>query len=798
MALFGEWRQICRRVFSWQQAGAFLILSIGLILALVMFAIGHGYSSYSLPYKDADRLIMIGRSPIKGQVMSIFPALPFTAQPFLEWKERKDLFADIAIFQQFEAWRLRTSNGNINLPRYQASTNFFDVLGLWFPELNAWKHSVRTRDLPTVLFTHGVGIGRFGPEAMGQLFRTTDGGGIIAGGILPVNFALPYENISGRTREFGVIPVSEDEIDIESSGWVIGRLAAGITPQIVEQALTATMSKDDAAFWKIEVKPLLYLMTESSRPIVYGSCVLGGLVLILCTANLSGILLVRCSYRLREYAIRTAMGATFLDLTRLLMMELAALSILAAGTAWFVGRAVVAVVGGMVPVKYLSLGRPIFGWYETVFLIAGTIVVAILSALAALVVIGRNYRREFSLGQFTVFHSQRWMRTLLTTGQVAIAMLLLSMSYIAVRGYLNMFSRDAGLDLSVRVVSVSHSPAVSGSLTERKSVIENTLKALRGGDTSAPVAVNMFGLFGGSISFSPFDSSSPVGRVMTMEEMPLISSALVSPGFLRTARIRLLAGRDFDEQDRGGEVLINATFAQRMGWLPAEAVGQMLDSKQVVIGVFDDFINTSWDEATSLKYFRSLNSLFNSGVKYSGNSFTANYIIHPTALSRTGSVERAVLQTDPDAVITSNANWGDLLSEPVRGQTFAAISIVLFTIAAIAIVVIGISNTVMFIIARRTRDIAIHVAIGAQTRHVCWFVVSDMVKAGIAGILAGGLASFWAGRTVALLIYNGDKYYNLTGLVLTSVAMIFVIALASLLPALRALRIEPSQALKLE
>jgi hypothetical protein len=90
-----------------------------------------------------------------------------------------------------------------------------------------------------------------------------------------------------------------------------------------------------------------------------------------------------------------------------------------------------------------------------------------------------------------------------------------------------------------------------------------------------------------------------------------------------------------------------------------------------------------------------------------GTFGTISYVIHPSALARAGNAEKTILSFYPDAKITRNARWGDLLGTRVRGRTFAAFSVALFTIAAIAIVVIGIVTTVVFIIARRTRDIAI-------------------------------------------------------------------------------------------
>jgi len=794
MVILSELRQICRRVFTWHQAGVFLILSVGLTFATVMYAIGYGYSSYSLPYKDAKRLVMIGYQSSSSRL----PALSLNTQPFHEWRERDDLFTGMAALAGHDGWRLRTPNGNINLRGNQVTLNFFDILGVWFPELEEWKRSAETRNLPLVLLTHEVGVEKFGRRDIGQLFRTLEGDGVVIGGILPAKFVFPNELANGTTPESGLLAIRAENIGTPSFLRVIGRLAPGITPLIVEQALAAGQSEEDAKFFgKIVAIPLQDIMTESSRPIVWGSWALSGLVLILCYANLSGILLVRCSYRLREYSLRAALGAVFLDLVRLFLMELIAISTLAAGVAWIAGRAAVFVIGEMMPVKYLSFGHPVFGWNETIFLATGTIAAVILSALAALVVIGLNYRCRFSHGQLVVFHSQRWIRMLLTAGQVAIAMFLLSLSYIAVRGYLNIFTRDVEMDTSTRVVSVIHSPAFQNSMIARKYIVESTLDTLHGGDPTTPVAVFLGNLFS-NFDFSKVtpNLSSPIQSALTQEEISRIRFAHVSQGFFRTAKIKILAGREFDGRDIGGEVLITASFARRIGWSPAEAVGQLFGPGRVVIGVVNDFPTTSRDEITTMTCYAPINRWFFTATVIGEPTFY--YIVHPDAIARIGNIEQAIYVVDPDAIITRNVTWGDLLGESIRGQTFVAISVSLFTIAAIAIVVIGISNTVMFIIARRTKDIAIHIAMGAQARHVCWFVVSDMVKAGIIGIMIGGLASWWAGKAVAHLIYNGDRYQNMTGLVLTSVIMIFVIVLATLLPALRVLRIEPSLALKLE
>jgi ABC-type lipoprotein release transport system permease subunit len=107
-------------------------------------------------------------------------------------------------------------------------------------------------------------------------------------------------------------------------------------------------------------------------------------------------------------------------------------------------------------------------------------------------------------------------------------------------------------------------------------------------------------------------------------------------------------------------------------------------------------------------------------------------------------------------------------------------------------------NTILFTITRRTREIAIHLAMGATYSRVFWIVISDVVKAGLVGLLLGALASWWAGKASAHFFYTGARYHGLLELMTAIVLMLLIIVIASLVPALRILRIEINRALAAE
>ena len=825
MNAFGfELRQAARSIFTWKQTGAILIPAIGLALATIMFAVGWGYSSLSLPFKDADRVVKVGY--LSPGTAEDYSGLSGDYQPFYDWKERKDVFTDVAASRRMtDLWMsmtVKSDKGSVVLDVREVTTNFFDVLGLSFPGIQAWKEAANVKSPKTVVFTHKTGVNKFGYESMGKLFPAQEEGhGVIPAGILPRNFVLPiidgrddsewaFTPIELRPGDHGAITESTRTGGTVSSFdrnplTVFARLAPGVTPQLAEQMLAgASGVYTEAAGMKarLDIRPIRDIITRSSKPIVRYSWALCALILVLCAANLGGILLARCTYRLREYALRTALGASLSNLIRTLLLELCGIAVIAALIAAFIARAAMPVIAYRVPIKLEAFGRPIFGQEAVIFLIAATAAVMFASAVPAIVVLIRNYYKGFSQGILAVFRSYRAMRITLTVSQTAIVTLLLCLSWMTVRGYSDIFFRDTGVDTSVRVISVLY-PSLKATYSAGQpppfNVIE-TLDILRGGNPDSRIALSTV------TRFDLFNDRRPLAwhlnfeKTTMMEENASFSVLHVAPGFLKTLGVKIIAGRDFNDSDLSRrELIVNEAFVRKMGWSPHEAVGRETafqgggSNLGVIIGVCGDFLTGSWDSELLPEIYTSIDR--SRGVR---TDFPIRYFAHPDDLRRAGSIEKAIRSFDPDATVVRNAGWGEMLGETVRGRSFATLCIVIFTLAGIAIVVTGITSVVMFIVERRTRDIAIQAALGAPPIRVCWFVMKDMAIAGIAGAFIGGIASWWAGKAVAHYVYNGEKYQNLTGLAIATVIMLAIIAVAALLPALRALRIEPGRAMNME
>jgi ABC-type antimicrobial peptide transport system permease subunit len=841
-----------RRVFSTRQISAIIVLSIGLILATVMFAVGRGYSVYSIPY-DKNLVLIQLQSIVNGKVQ----AAVLSPQPsvlYFACKKRSDVFADVAAYKNHsgslaanEPKTVRDARGDkrIKINPVLATRNFFDVLGISFPGLPAWKDSFESPHPLPVVITDSLARKKFGYAAIGQTFTVSDDSNIVVSGALPPAAILPFsesdlafEPLTQKQPlpQYRTFTEKKYSVQSESDDFtVIARLNPGVTPQVAEQMLASEMSEmselsrhlaerlaSSDRKYRISVPSLAGLMARGSLPNSLGAWTLGGMILVICAANLAGMLLVRCSFQLREYAVRNALGANLADLIRLPLLELALLALVAIAVAWFFGRSIVAGVADFLPVRYLAFGKPDFGMVELLFLVVAAVVLVGVASAPMFAVIVKNYWQGFSSGQMAVFSRSKKMRMALTLSQTALAMLLLILTYTTGHIYLDTFKQEATLNPDTHVVTVSYSPKFGPDKVNE--LVEQTLAKLNGGNPNARISAlsgKLMGVGNNSQSQVPLSENRSVSMYV----------AGVMPGFFRALDVRLVAGKEYDsdsplppnwfdrfengktyfhidDDSQPVDIVINRTMAAIHGWTPQEAIGKKppvpagsFGPGATVIGVVEDiqFDVEAVPIAQPMEFVLFASSLRSMDSR---GSFPIHYLIATNADSRAGALEKEVMTSDPDAVIVRNATMGSLFQTSMHGFTFAVFSVALFAFCAVGIVAINIVSTIGFIIVRRTRDIAIYIALGVPFHSIRWLVMRDMVLAGAGGVLVSGIVCYWIGRVLDHLS-NGTLFpvlhLSLWGLLApTAAALLAVIALAAWIPATRALRIEPNTALHTE
>jgi hypothetical protein len=376
----------------------------------------------------------------------------------------------------------------------------------------------------------------------------------------------------------------------------------------------------------------------------------------------------------------------------------------------------------------------------------------------------------------------RLLRFGLAAGQSAVTMILIAGAALLGRSFLNLVGQDTGFAGDAVVLSVSYPPAHTREPLQQD--IDATVDRLRripgvtaaAAATGAMVDESMAGTFG---------SVGGRGQLFHMKT--------VTPAYFEAVGSPLLAGRPLAEDDRPfREVVVNARAAAL--WPDGSAVGRVVargSSGATVVGVVADTFDRALDVPPEPTLFTVLQA------PTSGSRI--NFVVRAThSLDAVrGPAERAITEVNRDAIVTDVSAVGDRLADSIRDRSFATLVFALFAVAGIGVCTSGLIGLVSFVVARRTREIAIRTALGAQGRHVRRLVLRQALTAALAGALAGLLAGWWLSRWLETLLYGIDAG-DLPTLAAGALAMLVIVGVASWLPARRALRLSPTIALRTE
>jgi len=273
----------------------------------------------------------------------------------------------------------------------------------------------------------------------------------------------------------------------------------------------------------------------------------------------------------------------------------------------------------------------------------------------------------------------------------------------------------------------------------------------------------------------------------------------VTPDYFDVVGSRLLAGRSLTARDRNGvAVVVNETFARRFGSSEG-ALGVVLSGSppSEVVGVVRDTFDVALDAAPAPTVFVLLEAPWADCVGSCTN--VVHYVLRAQIGSRSldAAVQREVARVNHAAVIAEISPMRTRLVGSIRDKSFATLIFTLFAATSLAVCVAGLVGIVAFTVARRTREIAIRVAIGATPRNVLWMVCHEALRAAMAGAVAGALIGGWLSRTLQHFLY-GVQPGDVSTLIVSAAGMLTLSATAAAITASRALRRSPVDALRVE
>jgi predicted permease len=779
---------------------ALVTLMLGIGANVVVFGVLNAVLLRPLDVSDPQNLYQLRLKP-----WTSFKLITTSYPAFEDFRQRNRTFSGMAAFNGYARARLGWRNAVRGVSGYLVTGNYFELLGVQ-PEVGRFFQATDEHgpnSAPYVVLSHSLWRSAFNadPGVVGTTVRL-DKEPFTVVGVAPAQFH-GTEKFVWPEYWIPIVNLGEEQLHHRDllSVTVLGRLKPGVTPQQATEnlnAIAAQMAKEhpetDSGLPLRLVRPGLFADNgDVIRGFLHGVTGLALLVLVAACANLASLFAARAADRSRELALRVALGASRWRLVRQLMTEAMVVSMLG-GAAGLVTASLLLRALDRWQSPYGQAAVSVDAW---VYLAAVTF--SLVSALLFGMIPARQVWQTSPLqgmkgGAAEPMPLHRFaLRDLLLGAQIAICMLLVTASLVAVRGMVRMLHAPLGIQpQGVMLAEMDLSLVEPGGdvpLERKKAMIE----AVRNIPGVATVGtVNRLPLTGGLRGVPVFPPGTTEFTLDNSVLAPYVFT--VSPGYLEAAGTRLRRGRDFSWQDTTRTpfvAIVNETFARKM-WGDTPAIGQRFILRghlTEVVGVAEDGKYHNMQESPQPVVFASLSQNEEGNVIFVARSRRATNEIAAT-------LERTLSGLEPNTEIKVQS-WPVALGGMFFPARAATISLGVMGLLAAMLAVTGIFGLAAYNVTRRMKELGIRVALGARTKYVLSAAVGRPIVLLGVGSLVGLLLGVFASRLLGQIVYQANPMdpVVLGGAVLT---MALLGIAASAIPALRALAVDPSRLMREE
>jgi putative ABC transport system permease protein len=802
----------------WKNRGlttvAVVALALGIGANSAIFSVVNAVVLRPLPFKDSERLVQLW-----GDLRQTgFEELELSAPEFTDFRERGG-----AVFENVAAYSTQGFNfaGAGEPERIQGA----EVTASLFPTLGVEPLKGRTfteeEDRPgadnVVVISHALWERRFGsdPDIAGKQVAL-DGRAYTVVGVMPASFRFPDND----AEIWKPIAFDADLLSPNNRGshflLAVGRLRAGVPLARAQSeigALASAVGSDNRQTYPRGFGAKIRLLQDelvggvrTSLFVLLGAV---GLVLLIACANVASLLLARAASRRREMAVRTALGASRWRVVRQLLTESVMLA-LAGGLAglllalWGIDVLVSLAPAGTPRVEEIGLDAGVIIFTFGVSLLTG-VLFGLAPALSASKTDLNESLKEGSRGS-TEGPRRGRLRGLLVVAEFALALVLLASAGLLVKSFAKIQEVSTGFDpdgvLTMRLVLPE---AKYKGYAEQRAFYETLfarLRALPGVEAVGANNLIPFGGGGGSRGFLIEGRPVPPGSPHPEEQLRFITS-----GYFDAMRIPVLRGRDFKESDVDGAprvAVVSRAMAERH-WPGEEAIGKRFAYSGLrpgttpewieIVGIVGDIKHRGLDIESKpeiyVPVYQPLFKGFRLPALYVGIRTTGD------AASLAPSVRREVLAVDREQAISNMKTMRQRLAESVAQRRFNMTLLGLFAAVALMLAGVGVYGVMSYAVARRTHEIGVRVALGAQRGDVLSLVLRQGMKLTLAGVAVGLVGALAATRVMASMLYGISAT---DPLVFAGVAALLaaVALLACLVPARRATKVDPMVALRYE
>jgi predicted permease len=816
--VIGDWLSDVRYAFRALRrapgfaAAAGLTIGLGIGANTAIFSVINAALLRPLPYPAQDRLIDVAQSWEGSPRARISPAEYFDYQ--------RAAAAELSAFGVYAVGALNlTGTGEpLRIRAGYATAGLVAALGV-APHLGRIYTAAEEAERRDVaLISHGLWQRQFGgdPGVVGRA-TTLNGTATEVVGVLPAGFQLPADFSDGLTTDV-IVPLALDPgVTARGSHFLngVGRLAPGRTRAEAHAALAAVAGRfvrdypddypRDMAL-RVTTQPLARLVVgDARRPLflLLGAAVF---VLLIACANVANLMLVRLDARRAELAVRTALGANRGRLVRQLLVESLILGLAggAVGVALAWGG-----LQGLLALRPPDLPR--FGEVTVdgrVLAFAAAVAIGagmLFGLLPALRASGARLAVALRAGaRGTVAGANRGRQTLVV-GQIAAALTLLAGAGLLGRSLMALVGVDPGFR-DERVLTgrlslpqqdyPSEAEVIDGFAAVRDRVGAVPGVQAVGGVSTLPLAASL-----GDLNFQIEGRETRPDEVSSRADWQV-----VTPGYFAAMGLALLRGRVLDERDREGApgaVVISQTTAQRY-WPGQDPLGARMvlgggagPGLVTVVGIVGDVRHASLAEGAAAQMYLSHAQFrfWNGGSVVRALTLAVRAAGDPAALA--AAVRGAVFAFDPRIPLADVRTMRDVVARSLGRERFVVALAAAFAAVALALGTLGIYGVLAYVVAQRTRELGLRLALGAEAREVASMVLRDAGRMLVPGVALGLGGALVLARVLRGMLYGVTPLDPIT-LVAAPLALTGAALMASWLPAWRATRISPVEALRHE
>ena len=777
---------------------AILVLALGIGATTAIFSVVNAVLIRPLPYKDPSRLVAVVSTLRRGAVERTFPTVSLNEVE--HWRAQSRSLESLGSFV-FSALPVKIGSQSLFLVAIGADPELLETLGI---------QPARGRNLPgrgsnqkdaSVLISHRLWTEAFGadPHILGRSIDM-DGDPVSVAGVLPASFQFPRSDASYFSEPPDIVyPVANiaDTWGRDSTQWfAIGRLRPGVSLRQADaelQTLTARLLAADPNLRGMSAH-LSPLDTETTRPVRSALLLTLGIsivLLLIACANIMNLLFSRAAQRGRELAIRKALGAGAWRLVRQMLCESVCLTFIAGSIGTLLAAFALDTLVALSPAHLPVSGSVDIDWAVLAFVF---VVCAAASILAGVLpAVHQSLRHDTVIATTRSAGSralQSFQRAIMVS-QIALGVGLLAAAGLLTHSLLRLSSVDPGFrtqgTLAFELAFPSGRPAETAILTRR------LLDATRG----IPGVISA-----GWITNPPPETRAGVFMPFSIPGAPAIrpfcNFQVTSEEYFRTAGIALVRGRDFSlaDTDTARPVAIVNERLARQYFPNTDPIGRPIhlardgrDDREIV-GVIRDIHDRGLDaESVPTLYVPYRQS----GLAYGG--IVARTQGSPESVIP--EIRRRVSQVDPTVAMRRLGSVAERLRGTLDAPRFYTTMAVTCALMAILFVTLGVYGVISYAVARRTAEIGIRMALGAAGHEILRAIVWQGLRMAAAGVVFGIALSLAGTRILAAFLFEIEPIDPLT-LALAAGLVVLVTLAASYLPARRASRVDPMEALRYE